>query len=718
MAWLSFAWRGYATVVVTLALCIAVIASAPACGSESDGSSSERTERERSDDLERNESSRNDAQDENGSEAENSPREKSSVRALMDKQTSRTGYALDLVLDAATHVEIYALSEILTEEDLPDGMRDSVVSSHQGYLNTLGIPIGDVDTLVHAHAPGADLTIVSGGFSQGDVKDALKSLGFQNEDYEGFELWTWPSNRTQVYGHDVNAAAFLEDGRISFGWESALRDTLNQGTDASTQGDASAVKRALDKAGQGLTVLAGDYCVARSCSAFALALSESAVDDALDLRYVGVFDSEGDAQAGQVDMQGYIDGEFDILNSDVKQEEMLVIISATASHAALEHVAVAPPAPGAPAFVAPAPAAPQTAPAAPAPAATIAPAAPAPMPAPTAVPPTPEATAVPTTTPTPRPTPTATPVPYWASAYSPFVLQTDSVQIWDVGKFNSGAPPVKAQDLFNSVWNDPENHYVVERQRASLGRQPLNIGELILIDETDTIVTHSHPDSRYRKASAYLTIAEGSFDFERIRQDLESEGFTPGSYRRHEVWEGGTIKYEWKSDTGRAMAETSEIYADPGITAVALIESDNLVVAAIAMHNLQQFLRAYSGSPPGFMVDAQEQGTSANYVKQTMDRVGEGWFIWGEFLRGNPLSIGLAMSNGETEHSVKITWALVYENEEQAEYAGQRLSEVEYHFNNLVKVEDVRVDENFVIVEASVDEDDLGLLSGSHYYIQ
>ena len=202
-----------------------------------------------------------------------------------------------------------------------------------------------------------------------------------------------------------------------------------------------------------------------------------------------------------------------------------------------------------------------------------------------------------------------------------------------MGEFNSGAPPVKAQELFNSVWNDPENHYVVERQRASLGRQPLNIAELILIDETDTIVTHSHPNSRYRKASAYLTIAEGSFDFERIRQDLESEEFTPGSYRRHEVWEGGTIKYEWKSDTGRAMAETSEIYADPGITAVALIESDNLVVAAIDMHNLQQFLRAYSGSPPGFMVDAQEQGTSANYVKQTMDKVGEGWFIWGEFLR-------------------------------------------------------------------------------------
>ena len=76
------------------------------------------------------------------------------------------------------------------------------------------------------------------------------------------------------------------------------------------------------------------------------------------------------------------------------------------------------------------------------------------------------------------------------------------------------------------------------------------------------------------------------------------------------------------------------------------------------------------------------------------------------------------MSNGETEHSVKITWALVYEDEEQAEYAGQRLSEVEYHFNNLVKVEDVRVDENFVIVVASVDEDDLSPLSGSHYYIQ
>ena len=713
MAWLSFAWRGYAIVVVALALCIAVVTSGVACGSESDGSSPERIERERSDDSERSESSRNGAQDENGSEeeneeAENSPREKSSVRALMEKQTSRTGYALDLVPDVVTHVEIYALSEILTEEDLPDGMRDSVVSSHQGYLNNLGIPIGDVDTLVHAHAPGADLTIVSGGFSQGDVKSTLESLGFQNEDYEGFELWIWPSNRTQVYGHDVNAAAFLEDGRIVFGWENSLRDILNQRTDASTQGDASAVKRALDKAGQGLTVLAGDYCVARSCSAFALALSESAEDDALDLRYVGVFDSEGDAQSGQVDMQGYIDGEFDILNLDVKQEEMLVVISATASHAALEPVAVAPPAP----------AAPQAAPAAPAPAATIAPAAPAPMPAPTAVPPTPEATAVPTTTPTPRPTPTATPVPYWASAYSPFVLQTDSVQIWDVGEFNSGVPPVKAQELFNSVWNDPENHYVVERQRASLGRQPLNIAELILIDETDTIVTHSHLNSRYRKASAYLTIAEGSFDFKRIRQDLESEEFTPGSYRRHEVWEGGTIKYEWKSDTGRAMAETSEVYADPDITAVALIESDNLVVAAIDMHNLQQFLRAYSGSPPGLMVDAQEQGTSANYVKQTMDKVGEGWFIWGEFLNGNPLSIGLAMSNGETEHTVKITWALVYEDEEQAEYAGQRLSEVEYHFNNLVKVEDVRVDENFVIVEASVDEDDLSPLSISHYYIQ
>ena len=221
------------------------------------------------------------------------------------------------------------------------------------------------------------------------------------------------------------------------------------------------------------------------------------------------------------------------------------------------------------------------------------------------------------------------------------------------------------------------------------------------MDEATKIAVHA------RDNEVYTTVTEGAFNFERIRQELEGAGFTSGSYRRHETWEGGSIRWEYDRYNRRHT-----------VHAVSLIEASGLVVMAFDTNSLQHFLRAYSGDL-GLLINAEEEQSYLDYVKQAMDRVGQGWFMRGEYRGGDygQMSLGMAMSNGETEHTVKITWALVYGDEEQAEYAGQRFSDVGY-LHGLIKVEDVRVDENFVIVVASVDEDDLSLLPSSYFYIQ
>ncbi len=377
---------------------------------------------------------------------------------------------------------------------------------------------------------------------------------------------------------------------------------------------------------------------------------------------------------------------------------------------AMPFVPAAPQAPAAPAQAIPAAAAPAPAPAvaAPAPAPTAAPTptfppAPAPAaapaapqapaaPTPTPVPPmptaTPEATATPAATATPRPTPTPTPVPYWAENYSTFVLDTGYVQMWDVAAFKSGEPLAQAQAMFNLVWDDPDSYY---NSNQALGLPRLYIEELIPMDEVENIAVQR---DIYGNDTM---IVEGSFDFESIRQKLEKAGFNSGTYRRHEIWEGGTI------DGGHSHYTR----------AVSLIEASGLVVMAVYIDPLQHFLRVYGGDP-GLLIDAEEPETRQNYVKQALDRVGQGWFVRAEYVGSSYVrAAGMAMSNGDTEHSIKITWTLLYNNEDQAEDEGRRLSEVEYL--GLIKVEDVKVDENFVIMEASVDEDDLSLI-GQDYY--
>ena len=369
--------------------------------------------------------------------------------------------------------------------------------------------------------------------------------------------------------------------------------------------------------------------------------------------------------------------------------------------------AAAAPAPAAPvpapAAAAPAPAAPVPAPAvaapAPAPAAPqaqaapqAAPARPTATPRPTAAPmptATPEATATPAATATPRPTPTPTPVPYWAENYSTFVLETDNVQMWDVAAFKGGEPPAQAQAMFNTVWDDPDSYAYSNK---ALGIPGLYIEELIPMDEVEKIAVHGTNNP--------TMIAEGSFDFESIRQKLEKAEFNSGTYRRHEIWEG-RIRYDG-------------YYVVQDVSAVSLIEASGLVVMTYDISSLQHFLRVYGGDP-GLLIDVEEPGTTQNYVKQALDRVGQGWFVRAEYVGSYVSVVGMAMSNGDTEHSVRITWALMYGDEDQAEDGGRRLSEVGY-FYDLIKVEDVKVDENFVIVEASVDEDDLPLLPQHYYY--
>jgi len=247
--------------------------------------------------------------------------------------------ALNLSPAYAHDVRMFSLDDIFAETNLPEGFAYEVTLPYKDCLNDIGISIDEVHSLAHPHLPGGTLTIVSGQFLHANVTDRLAALGFTNIQYQGSELWTAAQACIDVprYEHRVDAVAILNDGEhnyIVIGDESPVKSTFEasiQGSGALPQSHSSGIVRALEKAGQGVRAWAGDDC-SSGCLGFAVVSSASDDNNALDIKYVQVYDSEASAAAGWSAMESWFDDTYIVLKIDVQQDKEFMIIDATVAY--------------------------------------------------------------------------------------------------------------------------------------------------------------------------------------------------------------------------------------------------------------------------------------------------------------------------------------------------------------------------------------------------
>jgi len=237
---------------------------------------------------------------------------------------------LDLVLEYAAEVEVYDIKAILTDEDMPSVFRDNFAGYYNQRIMSLYLDEGDsiiaadeVDKVVRwqSRERYESFLIVSGGFDRKRLKDKLGEQTYEQSDYRGFELWSFPPGTRRT----ARTVTFLGTDHILIGHQTHLENLedvlgkLNRGTGLLTQNDNSTIRRVLDKAGQGLTLVAGPNCLAPGCSAYAIATSTSSEDYAMNVRYVGLFGSGQEAEAGVAAMESYVNRTYDVVryNSSV-----------------------------------------------------------------------------------------------------------------------------------------------------------------------------------------------------------------------------------------------------------------------------------------------------------------------------------------------------------------------------------------------------------------
>ena len=245
---------------------------------------------------------------------------------------------LDLVPETATKVELYDTRAILTDDDVPSVFRDGFVGSDGfvGYYNysildsflrddIFIISIDEVDKIVRwqEREGSGDFLIISGGFDRNGVRDKLKELAFEQSDYRGFELWSYYGTVAFLGTHHIlkTPGTYIESMEDVLG-------KLSRGIGMMTQSDDSTLKRVMDKAGEGLTLVAGQNCVAPGCSAYAIATSTSNEEYAMNVRYIGLFGSGQEAEAGVADMENYINRTYDVVRLDSRTDGEFAIVDA------------------------------------------------------------------------------------------------------------------------------------------------------------------------------------------------------------------------------------------------------------------------------------------------------------------------------------------------------------------------------------------------------
>ena len=220
-------------------------------------------------------------------------------------------------------------SGLPSEWDFPD--YDEWKSVLRGMMESRGFaPADSISTLALVDGDADYSSYMVGGLDFADLRLTLRIGKYKKSEYQGFELWE----------RDSNAIAILEDSDLVVrGRRTHVKEVINAfdlGEGFADETDP--LKRALDKAGDGLVVRALTHC-GRGASNFQYSssscevLAESVTGgdaDKTDMFVVYLFSSESLAESALGDIEDSINSRWrDVELKDLKADGEFVTFSAT-----------------------------------------------------------------------------------------------------------------------------------------------------------------------------------------------------------------------------------------------------------------------------------------------------------------------------------------------------------------------------------------------------
>ncbi len=180
-----------------------------------------------------------------------------------------------------------------------------------------------------------------------------------------------------------------------------------------------------------------------------------------------------------------------------------------------------------------------------------------------------------------------------------------------------------------------------------------------------------------------VTVFDGEFDFEQVRDELDDARYDDDSYRGYEIWSDG------------------ELWVD----AIALLDERGEVVIGNA-DDVEDVLQALSRSSGSLLQD------DGNDLLQALERAGQGWLVaasdgCADAYARRCEALGAAASRGSERYVVETTLAYLFRDDRSAESGMDDLEDyLDDRFPRHVDIEEVRSDGAFVIVTTSTDVDD------------
>ena len=167
----------------------------------------------------------------------------------------------------------------------------------------------------------SEVNLLKGQFQFDDIREDLDDAGYEEDIYRGYEVWTGRQNYALL-----EATGYIIFSPNQDAVEDVLK-TLYRGDGSLADAEDNELKRILDKAGDGLAVVASvaeDECPVKRCQGFGAAFTEVDLDaEAVVTKVVVLFSSERaaeDAADDYDDVADFLDGRLNIDIADTKSD--------------------------------------------------------------------------------------------------------------------------------------------------------------------------------------------------------------------------------------------------------------------------------------------------------------------------------------------------------------------------------------------------------------
>ena len=204
-----------------------------------------------------------------------------------------------------TYVDIEALAEDPDLEDMYDSLRDSLGE----FEENAGIDFSDIYSIAYGYNKAGMLMIFKGEFDLNYVRLALKDQDFEEDEYEGVEIWS----------EDDSTVAFIKD-MLVFGDTDTVKASIrvSQGKETSMYGNDD-VKTVVDKLPAGIMTLIQRVEAMPDIDALVGGVSirkSAGGEGTLEIKGWYKFKDETSAEAALDDLEDELTDYFDTINMD------------------------------------------------------------------------------------------------------------------------------------------------------------------------------------------------------------------------------------------------------------------------------------------------------------------------------------------------------------------------------------------------------------------